>query len=97
MQSCQSKLLSVVAATLKLRTGLRVGGWGLRGGVLYFFGLCALSILVRTLVLADLKDPGRRIKKRLLDEEEGSELMERRMLLMQTKKNILIELKWHAS
>lgn len=57
-------------------------GWG---GVLYFFGLCALSILVRTLVLADLKDPGRRIKDRLTDEEVGGELMERRMQLMQTK------------
>lgn len=64
----------------KAQNGLRG-----RGGVLYFFGLCALSFLVRTLVLADWKDPGRRIKERLLDEEEGSELMERRMLLMQTK------------
>lgn len=32
----------------------------------------------------NLKDPGRRIKERLLDEEEGGELMERRTLMMQT-------------
>lgn len=64
----------------KAQNGLCVcwgGRW--RGGVLYFFGLCALSILVRTLVLADLKDPGRKIKERLIDEEVGGELMERRM------------------